>query len=110
MYEIIGGKIKTARKAAGITQAQLADDIGVGISSIGRWERGELSITVNALAEIAEAVNVPLSYFFEPTPTEKWRRRTITAFECPVCHSLSAEQSYECPYCLVRLGEAEGKE
>ena len=37
----IGDYIKSQRKVLGITQSQLADDIGVSPQAVSKWERGE---------------------------------------------------------------------
>ena len=37
----IGEKIRTLRKAAGLSQQQLADELGVSTKSIQRYERGK---------------------------------------------------------------------
>jgi DNA-binding transcriptional regulator YiaG len=36
-------KIKTIRKRLGLTQAKLAERLGVCKNTVARWERGELS-------------------------------------------------------------------
>lgn len=48
--------ITQARMAAGLTQAQLADMIGVAAQHIGRWERGERKPKIDALMRIAQAL------------------------------------------------------
>lgn len=37
---VIGGRIKAARLARGWTQQQLAQELGIAVMSISRWERG----------------------------------------------------------------------
>lgn len=37
----IGEKIRTLRKAAGLSQQQLADELGISEKSIQRYERGK---------------------------------------------------------------------
>lgn len=48
--------ITVARINAGLTQAQLADKIGVAAQHIGRWERGERKPKIDALMRIAHAL------------------------------------------------------
>ena len=47
--------IAQARMAAGLTQAQLADAVGVKPQQIGRWERGGRNPKLDALERIAAA-------------------------------------------------------
>jgi transcriptional regulator with XRE-family HTH domain len=53
-------KIKAARKAAGLTQQQLAELIGCDQSVISRIEQGRRDMSVNLLRSIAQALGVPL--------------------------------------------------
>lgn len=48
----LGENIKTARKAAGVTQKELADRIGVYQKDVSRWERNELSPNIATFAKI----------------------------------------------------------
>lgn len=48
--------ITRARMAAGLTQAQLAEKIGVLPQQIGSWERGERNPKLDALRRIAAAL------------------------------------------------------
>lgn len=48
--------ISSARIAAGLTQAQLAEKVGVAAQHIGRWERGERRPKIDALMRIAQAL------------------------------------------------------
>lgn len=48
--------ISAARLAAGLTQSQLAERIGVAPQHVGRWERGERKPKVDALIRIADAL------------------------------------------------------
>ena len=53
-------KIKDARKAAGLTQQQLAERVGCNQSVISRLEHGRREVSVSFLRTIAKALGVPL--------------------------------------------------
>lgn len=53
--------ITTARMAAGMTQAQLAEAIGVKPQQIGNWERGERNPKIEALQKMADALGCELN-------------------------------------------------
>lgn len=53
--------IAAARMAAGMTQAQLAEAIGVKPQQIGNWERGMRNPKINALNRIADALGCELN-------------------------------------------------
>lgn len=61
--EAVGQRIKEARDAAGLTQQDLADLVGVVAQTISRWERAEIEISARQLRRVAEATRQPLSFF-----------------------------------------------
>ena len=56
----IGKRIRDAREQAGLTGEQLADRLGIGQSSISRWENAHYRITLPTLVKIANALDVSL--------------------------------------------------
>lgn len=58
MYAQIGAEIRRRREGFGLSQAQLADKIGVGRTSITMIERGAQAILVHQLLDIAKALRV----------------------------------------------------
>jgi ribosome-binding protein aMBF1 (putative translation factor) len=56
----IGGRIKDARGAAGMTQHELADKVHVEPITISRWERGVSIADVVILAELAQVLEMKL--------------------------------------------------
>ncbi len=63
----IGKKIKDTRKAKGMTLKQLGEISGFSISFLSQLERGQTSITINSLKNIAAALDVELVNFFHIT-------------------------------------------
>jgi len=53
----IGNKIKLARKEAGLTQEQLANEIGLSRVTINNIEKNKYSITLGTLKKISKALN-----------------------------------------------------
>ena len=60
--KIIGENIKEARKNAHMTQEQLAEEIGGTCTNkvISRYEKGNVEMGVQALIDVAEALEVPV--------------------------------------------------
>ncbi len=54
----LGKEIKAERERAGMSQAGLADQLSVGRTQLGNYEKGTSAIPVNILAEIARALRV----------------------------------------------------
>ena len=61
----IGQKIKRLRIRWGLSQSQLAERIGISFQQIQKYEKGSSRISVMRLKQIAEALGVRLTSFFE---------------------------------------------
>lgn len=57
-----GERIKASRKAAGITQKQLADKMGIPYQGIGQWESGKRNPKRDTLIKIADILGVTAAY------------------------------------------------
>jgi transcriptional regulator with XRE-family HTH domain len=65
LFTWIGETIRKYRKARGLTQEQLAEAASLSSYFIGSMERGQATVSVRSLAEIARALRVPLAELFE---------------------------------------------
>lgn len=61
----IGNRIKEARKAAGLTQAELGDKIGRTQGIINKIEVGEVAVTLENLYNLSDALGRPVAYFLD---------------------------------------------
>lgn len=61
----IGRNIATARKAANMTQAEVAEQVGIEIVSLSRIERGVVTPGVPTLDRIADALGIALGRLFD---------------------------------------------
>ena len=58
--------IEYNRRLKNLTQGQLAETIGVNISTISRWESGDISsMKADKMPALSEALGIPLKDFFE---------------------------------------------
>lgn len=62
--DIIAGNISGLRKAAKMTQADLADKLFYSDKAISKWERGESLPDAEMLYQIADIFNVEIQYLF----------------------------------------------
>lgn len=63
--DILGHRIRDARKDAGLSQTELAQKIGLEThSSLSRWERGERLPPDDVVRQIAEATDRSTSFFY----------------------------------------------
>lgn len=63
MNESIGKKIKALRKTRGLTQAELADRLGLERASISNYETGKRAPHLHQLEQISKVLGVSLEYF-----------------------------------------------
>ena len=67
---LIGARIRLRRVECGMTQAQLAESIGVTFQQVQKYESGTNRVGGSRLAAVAGALEVPVSYFFDHTAEE----------------------------------------
>lgn len=63
---IVARRIRVARVERGLKQAQLAELIGTDQRYVSRIESGAVNIGVQTVALIAQMLNKPVGFFFEP--------------------------------------------
>ena len=64
-YELIGKRIKKARKDKGITQERFAEELGVSVSFISQVETGEKRFNLERITEVSKILERPISYFID---------------------------------------------
>lgn len=62
---IVGERVRHYRNKAGLSQDELAEKAGLHHTYIGQVERGEKNATLESIAKIAYALQVPLEVLFE---------------------------------------------
>lgn len=61
----IGQKLRQRRWMVGMTKKQLAERIGGEVEEVEKYERGEAQVGTGRMWNLAGALGVPMSYFFE---------------------------------------------
>ena len=61
----VGKRVRHRRWMVGMTQQQLAGEVGIKFQQIQKYETGMNRISASRLWDIAEALDVPISFFFE---------------------------------------------
>lgn len=61
----VGKRIRHRRWMVGMTQQQLAEMVGIKFQQIQKYETGTNRVSASRLWNIAEALNVEVSFFFE---------------------------------------------
>jgi transcriptional regulator with XRE-family HTH domain len=65
----VGQRIRRRRFLLGMTQQTLAKSIGVAFQQVQKYESGSNRVSASRLVQIANALAVPVAYFFEDTET-----------------------------------------
>ena len=55
-------RIKSARKAAFLSQSQLAQLLGLSFMTVRRWESGEISPRINEIQQLSKTLNTSVEY------------------------------------------------
>jgi len=61
----VGKRIRHRRWMVGMTQQQLAEQVGIKFQQIQKYETGMNRVSASRLWDISEALDVPVSFFFE---------------------------------------------
>ena len=61
----VGQRIRHRRWTIGMTQQQLADSVGIKFQQIQKYETGMNRVSASRLWDIAQAMDVPVAFFFE---------------------------------------------
>lgn len=63
----IGWKLRKLRLQAGWTQERLAEQIGVSVQQVQKYESGANKMNTDRLQQVAQALDVPIQLFFTDT-------------------------------------------
>lgn len=62
----IGSMVKKRRKELGMSQEELAEVLNVTYQQVQRYENGKNRLNVENIQIIADALSVPVTFFFKP--------------------------------------------
>ena len=73
---VVGTRVRVRRKALGLSQGKLGEELGITFQQIQKYEKGTNRIGASRLLAIASALGVPVSYFF-PDPGQGGDAATV---------------------------------
>lgn len=65
LMKIFGKRVAEIRKARGVTQQELAEDVGMSVVAIAYIETGKRWARLGTLDKIAKSLKVDISMFFK---------------------------------------------
>jgi len=63
-----GSRLHTAREAKGLSQAQVADKLGISQQSYAAWERRHVALTPDRLAQVAAILEISVDALLGNAP------------------------------------------
>ena len=66
--EEVGRRVRSRRLESRLSQTELADKIGVTFQQVQKYEKGVNRIGAGRLQRISEALQVPITFFFDAAP------------------------------------------
>src|SRR6185437_36127 len=63
-HKAVGARLRNARKARGLTLAQLSERSGIAVSTISKGERGDIALTYDKFAALAHTLKLDLDAVF----------------------------------------------
>ncbi|MBM2320464.1 MULTISPECIES: helix-turn-helix domain-containing protein [Marivita] len=80
----VGKRVRHRRWLVGMTQQQLAEKVGIKFQQIQKYETGANRVSASRLWDIADALDVPVAFFFEGIEdAEKKEAQTVGAEAIP---------------------------
>lgn len=69
--QYVGGRVRARRLALGMSQEKLADVLHLTFQQVQKYEKGTNRISSSRLMQIAAALKVPVTFFFEGGPDQR---------------------------------------
>lgn len=65
----VGSRVRMQRLVVGVSQEKLGGALGLTFQQVQKYEKGSNRISASRLQQIANMLDVPVSFFFEGAPT-----------------------------------------
>jgi transcriptional regulator with XRE-family HTH domain len=85
-YQDMGQRIARLRKEQGLTQAQLAETLGVAQQTMAHYEVGRLRVAVAMVPVLARTLAVPIDELLEGPAVSKGKRRPAPKLQRQLAH------------------------
>ncbi|WP_331375732.1 helix-turn-helix domain-containing protein [Sinorhizobium chiapasense] len=106
----VGHRIRMRRVWMSMSQTTLAEQIGVTFQQVQKYEKGINRVGASRLQQIADALDVPPSYFFEEVPgadTNGFDRRAVQSQLQPeIIDFASSDEGLALIKAFSRIGDA----
>jgi transcriptional regulator with XRE-family HTH domain len=101
----VGKRLRRRRRLLGLTQQDLASQVGVRFQQIQKYECGANRITASRLFSLANALNVNINYFFDGLAADGMQAPANDSADRLSGDILSQKETLELVRAYYRLGE-----
>jgi transcriptional regulator with XRE-family HTH domain len=102
---LLGKRLYQRRRLLGMTQRELASQVGVRFQQIQKYECGATRVSASRLYDLAQALTVSVEYFFDGMPTANPIPNAANDTEQMLGDILSQEETLELVRAYYSLGE-----
>jgi transcriptional regulator with XRE-family HTH domain len=89
----VGKRIRTRRLAKGISQTALGRPLGVTFQQVQKYEKGVNRVGAGRLQQIAEILDVPVSFFYGDTDGDSRDTKAVMGF-IDTAHAVRLMRAY----------------
>ncbi len=89
----VGSRVRGRRKALGISQTKLANELGVSFQQVQKYEKGSNRISASKLLATSHMLERPVSYFFDGADEVGGREKSLAPDDQQV--SMESREVYE---------------
>lgn len=104
IHEILGKRIQSLRKKAGLTQLQLAEMANLSLKHLGEIERGRGNPTLDSLLNLSSSLGISLTKLFD-LEIEALTRQETETHAIAIIQSASPKEKSKILKILTALSE-----
>ena len=101
----VGKRLRRRRRILGLTQSELAEQVGVRFQQIQKYECGANRMTSGRLYDLSRAMNVSVQYFFDGLDIAQGLHQAANDCEDLPGDVLTQKETLELVRAYYRLGE-----
>lgn len=75
----VGSRVRLRRNLQGVSQTDLGETVGLTFQQIQKYENGKNRISASKLFQLSQALDVPVSFFFDDMPRQTCEGRALPA-------------------------------
>ena len=101
----LGKRLRRRRRLLGFTQQQVAEGVGIRFQQIQKYECGANRISAARLWQLAQVLDVPISYFYDGLLETPMRRERDGVGEARVGDLVVRKETQDLLHVYSQLGE-----